>query len=66
MLVGFIYCFMAFVWLGMAFMLTYTIYACHDIVGWGVSSLLGIVTICALVEFVLLMIIGIARIWGYH
>nr|DAM45615.1 MAG TPA: hypothetical protein [Caudoviricetes sp.] len=64
MVLGIVYCFMALLWLGAVFVVSYTIYDCWDIIGWGVSCLLGLVVVVALVEFVLHMVIGVAMIAG--
>lgn len=66
MIPGVIYCFLALLWAGTAFMLAYCWYDCWDILSRPVSFLLGLATFCALVECVLLMGIGVAMIAGYH
>lgn len=66
MLVGIIFCFLALLWLGVAFMIGYTIYDYWDTIGWGISCLLGLSIVCLLVEFVLCMIVGVAMIAGYN
>ena len=66
MLLGIIYCFVALLWAGMAFLLGYCCYDCRDIFGRHGQFFLGLATFCALIEFILLTGIGIAMIAGYH
>lgn len=66
MMPGVIYCFFALLWAGMAFLLGYCCYDCWDILGGPESFFLGLATFCALVEFILLMGIGVAMIAGYN
>ncbi len=66
MLLGIIYCFFALLWAGMAFLLGYCCYDCRDIISRPVSFFLGLAIFCALIEFILLMGIGITMIAGYH
>lgn len=58
--------FFALLWLGAAIMVGYTIYDCRDMIGWGITCLLGISIVCSLVESVLCMGVGVAMIAGYH
>lgn len=66
MLFGIIYCFFALLWAGMACMLGYVTYDSTNINSRPLSFFLGLATFCALIEFILLMGIGIAMIAGYH
>lgn len=66
MVLGIIYCFLALLWLGAAIMVGYTIYDCRDMIGWGITCLLGISIVCSLVESVLCMGVGVAWIARYH
>lgn len=66
MVLGIIYCVLALLWLGTAFMLGYCLYDCRDIIGKAVSVLLGCGVVASVVECVLLMCIGVAMIMGYH
>lgn len=56
----------ALLWLGAAIMVGYTIYDCRDMIGWGITCLLGIIIVCSLVESILYMVVGVAMIAGYH
>lgn len=66
MVIGIIYCVLALLWLGTAFMLGYCLYDCRDIIGKAVSVLLALGAVVSVIEFFLLMCIGIAHIMGYH
>lgn len=66
MVLGIIFCLFALLWLGAAIMVGYTIYDCRDMIGWGITCLLGISIVCSLVESVLCMGVGVAMIAGYH
>lgn len=66
MLPGVIYCFLALLWAGTAFMLGYCRHDCRDILSRPVSFLLGCGVVAAVVECILLMSIGVAMIAGYH
>lgn len=66
MIPGVIYCFLALLWAGTAFMLGYCLYDCHDIVGKAMSVLLALSVVVSVIEFFLLMGIGVAMIAGYH
>lgn len=66
MLLGIIYCFLALLWAGMAFILGYCLYDCHDIIGKAVLFLLICGIVAAVVECILLIGIGVAMIAGYH
>lgn len=66
MVLGIIFCLFALLWLGAAIMVGYTIYDCRDMIGWGITCLLGISIVCSLVESVLCMVVGVAMIAGYH
>lgn len=66
MLLGIIFFLFALLWLGAAIMVGYTIYDCRDMIGWGITCLLGISIVCSLVESVLCMGVGVAWIAGYH
>ena len=57
MLLGIIYYFLALLWAGTAFLLGYCWYDCQDILSRPMSFLLGLATFCALVEFILLMVL---------
>ena len=56
-----IYCFLGLLWLGVAGMVGYCLYDCWDIIG-----MLILVIICSLVECILLVGIGVAKIAGWH
>lgn len=47
-------------------MLGYCLYDCHDIIGKAMSVLLALSVVVSVIEFFLLMCIGIAMITGYH
>lgn len=66
MLPGIIYCFTALLSAVMAFMLGYCCYDCRGILTRPMSFFLGLAAFCALIEFILLMGIGVAMIAGYH
>lgn len=66
MLLGIIYCFLAILWAGTAFILGYRHHDCRDIISKPVSFLLGCGVVVSVVECVLLMGIGVAIIAGYH
>lgn len=66
MVLGIIYCVLALLWLGTAFMLGYCLYDCHDIIGKAVSVLLALSVVVSVIEFFLLTCIGVAMIMGYH
>lgn len=66
MLLGIIYCFLALLWAGTAFMLGYCRHDCRDILSKPMSFLLICGVVAAVVEFFLLMCIGVAMIAGYH
>ena len=66
MLPGIIYCFLALLWAGAAFILGYCRHDCRDILSRPVSFLLGCGVVASVVECVLLMCIGVAMIAGYH
>lgn len=61
-----IFCFVALLWLGTAFMLGYCLYDCHDFVGRFTSFLLVCGVVGSVIECVLILCIGIARIMGYN
>lgn len=60
-----VFCLFALLWLGAAIMVGYTIYDCWDVIGWGITCLLGISIVCSLVESILCMYVGVAWIAGY-
>lgn len=64
MLLGIIYCFLALLWAGTAFMLAYCRHDCQDIISKPVSFLLICGVGASLVECVLLIGMGIAMIAG--
>lgn len=66
MVLGIIYCVLALLWAGTAFMLAYCLYDCRDIISKAVSCLLFLGVIASVVEFFLLMGIGVAMIMGYQ
>lgn len=66
MILGVIYCFLAILWAGTAFMLGYCLHDCRDIISKPVSFLLICGVVASMVECVLLMGIGVAIIAGYH
>ena len=66
MLLGVTFFLFALLWLGAAIMVGYTIYDCWDMIGWGITCLLGISIVCSLVEPVLCMVVGVAMIAGYN
>lgn len=66
MLLGVIYCFLALLCAGTAFLLAYCWYDCRDILSRPVSFLLICGVVASVVECVLLMGIGVAMIVGYH
>ena len=66
MVFGIICCVLALLWAGTAYMLGYCLYDCWDIISRTVSCLLVCGVIAAVVECILLMGIGIARIAGYQ
>lgn len=64
MLLGIIYCFLALLWAGTAFMLAYCRYDCRDIISEPVSFLLICGVVGSVVECVLLIGMGVAKIAG--
>lgn len=66
MVLGIIFCVLALLWAGVAYLLAYCLYDCHDIISRGMSFLLACSVVAAVVECVLLMCIGAAMIAGYH
>ena len=66
MLIGIIFCVLALLWAGTAYMLGYCWHDCRDIISRGVSFLLGCGVVGSVVECILLLGIGIAMIAGYH
>lgn len=66
MMLGIIYCFLALLWAGMAFMLGYCCHDCRDIISKPVSFLLVCSVIASVVECVLFIGMGVAMIAGYH
>lgn len=66
MLLGIIYCFLALLWAGTAFMLAYCRHDCLDIISKPVSFLLVCGVVASVVECVLFIGMGVAMIAGYH
>lgn len=66
MMLGIIYCFLALLWAGTAFILGYCRHDCRDIISKPVSFLLVCGVIASVVECVLFIGMGVAMIAGYH
>lgn len=66
MLLGIIYCGLALLWAGTAFILGYCRHDCRDIISKPVSFLLVCGVIASVVECVLFIVMGVAMIAGYH
>lgn len=66
MLIGVIFCVLAFLWAGTAYMLGYCWHDCRDSLGKAVSVLLALGAVVSVIEFFLLMCIGVAMIMGYR
>lgn len=66
MLLWIIYCFLALLWAGTAFILGYCRHDCRDIISKPVSFLLVCSVIASVVECVLFIGMGVAMIAGYH
>lgn len=66
MLLGIIYCFLALLWAGTAFILGYCRHDCPDIISKPVSILLVCGVIASVFECVLFIGMGVAMIAGYH
>lgn len=65
-MLGIIYCFLALLWAGTAFMLAYCWHDCRDILSRPVSFLMICGVVAAVLEFVLVLGIGIALIAGWR
>lgn len=65
MLLGIIYCFLALLWAGTAFILGYCRHDCRDIISKPVSFLLVCGVIASVVECVLFIGVGVAMIARY-
>lgn len=66
MVLGIIFCFLALLWAGTAYMLGYCWHDCYDILSRPKSFLLGCGVVASVIECVLLMGIGVAMIAGYR
>ena len=66
MIPGVIYCFLALLWAGTAFILGYYRHDCRDIISKPVSILLVCGVVASVVECVLFIGMGVAMITGYH
>lgn len=66
MIPGVIYCFLALLWAGTAFMLGYWLHDCWDIISKPVLFLLICGVVASVVECILLVGIGVAMIAGYR